>query len=131
MAEDLKEMIVHGLADRRNRSDIIQAVCERANMDWPHAEELVNQVELERAHAIAGRQTPVLVFLSACISAAGILLVVYATKVTVDAVGDGPLWQNLLILAESAPLWVFVIGLCMIAGGIVGMYRTMLRFFET
>jgi hypothetical protein len=132
VAEDLKQMIVHDLVDRRNRSDIVEAVCQRAQLDWSHAEELVKQVELEQAHSIASRQTPVLVFLSACTSAAGLLLIGYTVRLALDAVGtDRPLLQALLLLADSFPLWLFVIGLSMLAGGILGMYRTMLRYFET
>ncbi len=131
MDEELKELIVHELVDRRSRSDIIQAVCERTNVDWPHAEELVKQVELEQAHAIAARQTPMLVFLSACISAGGILLVAYSLKVAVDTAADRPLLQALLILADWFPIWLFIIGLSMIAGGVIGMHKTMLRYFGT
>ncbi len=131
MDEELREWIVHALVDRRNRSDIVQAVCERANMRWPDAEALVKQVEMEQAHAIAARQVPMLVFLSACISAGGILLVGYSLKAAVDAVSNLPLLQALLNLADSFPVWLFLIGLSMIAGGVIGMHTTMLRYFET
>ncbi len=131
MDEELKEWIVHALVDRRSRSDIVQAVCERANMRWPDAEELVKQVEMEQAHAIAARQVPMLVFLSACTSAAGILLVGYSLKTALDVAANQPLLQALLNLADSFPIWLFLIGLSMIAGGVIGMHKTMLRYFET
>ena len=132
MAEDLKQMIVHELADRRSRSDIVQAVCERARMDWPHAEELVKQVEVDQAHVIAARQVPMLVFLSACMSAGGILILVYSLQLLLPAL-HGDLLDALLLLvaAIDGPLAFLLIGVAMIAGGVIGMHKTMLRYFET
>src|SRR5512146_320753 len=130
-SEDLNEMIVHVLADQRDRSDIITAVCERTGMDWSHAADLVGELERDRAHAIAARQTPLLVFLSACTSAGGILLVVYCVQELLQAIAGRPWLQVLLILAEAFPFWLLILGLAMISGGVLGMYRTMLRYFET
>ncbi len=132
MDEDLRELIVHQLVDRRNRSDIVQAVCERASLDWTHAEEVVKQVEMEQAHAIAARQVPMLVFLSACTSAGGILLVGYSVRLLAPAL-HGDLLQVLLVLLDAleGPLAFSLIGIAMIAGGVIGMHKTMLRYFET
>ena len=131
MSEQLKAIIVQDLVEQRNRSDIVSVVCERTGMDWPHAEELVNEVQRERAHAIAAGQTPLLIFLSACTSAGGVLLVVYCIQELMKAIADRPWLQVLLILADAFPFWLVVLGLVMISGGVVGMYQTMLRFFET
>ncbi len=131
MAEDLEEMIVHQLADRRNRSDIVQDICERGGLEWRQAEELVRQVELERAHAVAARQVPMLVFLSACTSAAGILLLVFGIRLLAGLL-RGNLVAILYGLANGeAPIAMILIGLSMITGGVIGMHKTMLRYFET
>lgn len=131
MAEDVREMIVQQLVERRNRSDIIQAVCERLGVDWPHAEELVKQAELDQAHAIATRQLPMLVFLSACISAGGLLLVGYCIRTAVD-IATHVAWPDvLLVLAGGFPIWLFILGLAMISGGVIGMHKSMLHYFET
>ncbi len=132
MPDGLIEMIVHELADRRPRSDIVQAVCERSGIAWPEAEELVKQVEMDRAHSVAARQLPMLVFLSACTSAAGIVLVVYCLGLLLPLL-HGDLVQIMLVLAEAVqgPLLLVFLGLSMVAGGVIGMHQTMLRYFET
>ncbi len=131
MSEELKEMIVHDLVDRRSRSDIVQAVCERSGIDWPEAEELVSEVERERAHAIAARQTPMLVFLSACTSAGGVLLLAISLQAILPVLRAEPLGIVLGLAASEGPLALGVTGLAMIAGGVIGMHKTMLRYFET
>ncbi len=124
-------MIVSKLVERRDRSDIIQAVCEQGPMDWPHAQEIVDQVETERAHSIAARQTPMLVFLSACTSAGGILLLVYSLQLLVPLLRGDWLEMLLGLVASEVPVAIGVTGLAMIAGGMLGMHSTMLRYFET
>jgi hypothetical protein len=132
VSEDLKAFIVDDLAEQQPRSDTILAVCERSGMDWPHAEALVNEVESERAHAIAARQAPFLIFLSACIAAGGVLFVAYTIQLMAPLLhGDALHVFLVLVAAIDGPLVFGLIGLCMLAGGVIGVYRTALRYFET
>ncbi len=131
MTEDLKDMIVEGLVRQHSRNDIVQAVCERSGLKWAEAEQLVKQVEAERAHAIARGQAPLIIFLSTGTVAFGLVLLNYCFEVLRVAL-HGSLLQQLLNLADSIyPIGMGWIGLAMIAGGMIGMWKALLRYFET
>src|SRR5512138_3104060 len=128
----VKVMIVQKLVERRDRSEIVQAVCEHTGLDWPRAEELVQRVEVEQAHAVARGQLPILVFLSAAIAGGGLLLLGFSIQTIWSVAVQGDLLAFVFTMAGgSSTMWVGILGLAMIAGGIIGMWKTMLRFFET
>ncbi len=129
--QELEIKIVNDLADGHDRNDIIQMVCEQASIQWPEAEALVRNVETEKAHAITGRQSLVIVALAAAIIASGMGLVYYGAYSVLAAL-HGSLLMQLLNLADSIyPIAAGVVGLCMIAGGIIGLYQHWLRYFAT
>jgi hypothetical protein len=127
----LTRRVIEELARARERNDIIQMVCEQAGLQWPEAEAFVTKVENEQAHAIAGKQIPLMIALSAAIVAGGMGLVYYCIQAILQAL-HGTLLVQLLNLAGSAyPMGAGLLGLGMIAGGTVGLYRHWLRYFET
>ncbi len=131
MSEELKDLIVEGFVRHRSRNDIIQAACERGGLEWEDSERLVQQVEIERAHAIARGQSPLLLLLSAATVAAGVLIANYSLEFVRD-IFEGDLVTKLVLLGSSFyPLGLTLTGLAMIAGGLIGMWKTLLRYFET
>ncbi len=129
--QELISRIVNDLADGHDRNDIIQMVCEQAGLQWPEAEGLVRKVESEQAHAITGRQSPIIVALAAVIIAGGMGLVTYSLHSVLAAL-HGSLLMQILNLADSIyPIGAGLVGLCMIAGGIIGLYQHWLRYFAT
>jgi hypothetical protein len=131
MSEDLKAMIVRDLVKQRDRNDIIEAVCEQGGLDWQQSEELVQQVETEQAHAIARGQTPLMIFLSVGTVAIGMLFLAYSIQILKLIFRANPLAGILLLASNNVPLAVGVIGLAMIAGGMIGMWKMLSRYFET
>ena len=131
MNEELIRRVVDELADARDRNDIIEMVCEQAGVKWPEAEAFVRRVEAEQSHAITARQSPIMIALSAAIMVAGMALVYSGLQSLLEAL-HGSLVMQLLNLTDSIyPLALGFVGLCMIAGGIIGLYRHWLRYFET
>ncbi len=131
MNEELIQHIVDDLGGQRSRNDIVQMVCEEGGLEWHVAEQLVQQVETEHAHMVARKQVPVMVFLSAGTMGVGLLLVSYCIQVLAEALHGSPLRQILALADSYIPLVMGVVGLGMISGGIIGMWRTLLRYFET
>ncbi len=131
MSEDLDRRIADGLANYRDRNEIIQMVCEQAGVNWARAEQLVKQVELERAHTIARKQSPLLILLSTVTMLAGIGVVYYSVS-TLLQIFHGDLLMIVLGLGIAyTPLTLGVFGLAMFAGGLIGLNTTYRRYFET
>ncbi len=131
MNEQLTRQIVDDLARQRDRSDIILMVCQESGLNWTQAEQLVQQVEAQQAHAIAGKQVPLLIFLGTVTVVAGLLLLLYSIRILVE-ISHGDLLEVMLSLGSSYyPLAAGWIGLTMVAGGVIGLYRAYLRYFET
>lgn len=131
MSEELKDMIVKELIRHRSRNDILQAVCEQGGLKWPEAEGLVQQVQTERAHAIARGQIPLMALLSAATVAAGVFILNDAVQFIWDIFHGGMLAQIMLLGTGYYPLSLGITGLAMIAGGMIGMWKTLSRYFET
>ncbi len=131
MDEELTRRVVADLSRQRNRDDIIQMVCEQAGMEWPQAEQLVKQVEIEQAHTIARKQAPLLIVLSTVTVAAGLALVFYSFSVLREILRGDILTIVLGLAAAYSPLMLGGMGLAMITGELVGLNNTYRRYFET
>ncbi len=131
--KELTSRVVDELADAHDRNGIIQTVCEQTGLDWVHAEQWVQQVESEQAHTIAGKQNPLIILLSAAIVAAGVgLLFISVQGMQGNFHGDFlEFWGVILVLATNYPVTAGILGLSMIAGGIIGLYRHLLHYFST
>ncbi len=131
MNEQLTRLIVDDLARQRDRSDIILMVCQEAGLNWAQAEQLVQQVEAQQAHAIAARQGPLLIFLGTVTTLGGLLLLLYSIRILAETLRGDPLELMLGLGSSYYPLVAGWIGLTMVAGGVIGLYRAYLRYFET
>ena len=131
MDEELTRRIVAELARQHDRNDIIQMVCERAGMEWPQAAQLVKQVEAEQAHTIARKQSPLLIFLSIGSILIGAALLYLAFDYVMGFLQGHALEELLNFRSGLYRLAGAVTGLGMVVGGLIGLYNTLLRYFET
>lgn len=131
MNEDLSQRIVNDLARHRSRNEIIRAVCEASSMNWPEAERFVRRVEAENAHAIARKQSPLMIFLSIGTVLIGLALLAYGVEFFMALFRGDAL--SAILGARSAYLRLAgsVTGLGMVVGGLIGVYNTLTSYFET
>lgn len=131
MSEDLQDMVVQQLVRQHSRNEIIRMVCERGSMNWPQAEKFVEQVEAERAHTIARRQSPLLILLSVGSVLVGAALL-YLGADYILGIFRGQVLEELLGVRYGIYRMAgAVTGIGMIVGGLIGLYNTFLRYFET
>ncbi len=131
MDEQLTQLIVNDLGKHRSRNEIIRVVCEQGGVNWPEAERMVAQVEADNAHAIARKQSPLLVFLSIGSLLIGAALLAYGAEFFMAFLQGDPL--SMILSARSAYLRLVgsLTGLGMVIGGLIGPYNTFVRVFET
>ncbi len=129
--EELQEIIVDGLVGHHARNDIILSVCERGGLEWPEAEELVKRVEVERAHAIARGQMPLIALLSAAIVATGAWILNDALAMVRDIITGNLFTQVVLLSISYYPLSLALMGGTMVAGGMIGFWKALRKYFET
>ena len=61
---ELQKSILTRLERGANRDDLLLDVCKEANLSWPEAEALVNQIEAGHTTEIARHQSPFIIILS-------------------------------------------------------------------
>ncbi|HNT75254.1 MAG TPA: hypothetical protein PKH77_09565 [Anaerolineae bacterium] len=76
----LRAWVVQELSQNTGKNVIIHELCERAGMDWPHAEKLVLSVAQQERHTIAKRQAPLLILLSIGTLVGGIVVLVFLRR---------------------------------------------------
>lgn len=131
MNEQLTQRVVNDLGRHRSRNEIVRMVCEEGSLEWPRAEAFVKQIETDHAHTIARKQSPLLIFLCVCSVLMGIALL-YLGVDYIWGYFRGEAMQQLL----NARTGIYRIGggltgIGMIVGGLVGLYNTFERFFES
>ncbi len=131
MDDELTQRVVKELARQRSRNEIIRTLCEESSMNWPEAEQFVKKVEAEHAHAIARKQGPLMVFLSIGSLLVGAALLAYGAEFFMALFQGDAL--SIILSARNAYLRLIgsLTGLGMVIGGLIGLYNTMQRFFET
>jgi len=131
MNDELTRQIMDGLVKHRSRNEIIRAVCEQEGVDWPRAEQLVRQVETEQAHAIARKQSPLMIFLSAGSLVIGLILVYLAVDYVMGYFRGQAVEELLNVRSGLSRIGGGAVGIGMIVGGLIGLYNTVARYFET
>lgn len=115
------EFVVRELGKHRSRDEIIRTLCEQAGFDWKRAQQFVRQVETEQGSRIALRQSPLIVILGLGTLLAGIVITLWVTLETLSG-------TIIFLLSMPIPYLgnfvYFTTGLGMIAGGFLGLWRT-------
>ncbi len=131
MDEQLTQLVVNDLARHRSRNEIIRLVCEQSSMNWPEAEQFVQKVEGEQAHTIARKQSPLMIFLSIGSFLIGAALSAYGAEFFIAFFNGSPLSALLSLRSAYLRLVGSLTGLGMVIGGLIGLYNTFARYFET
>ncbi len=131
MNEELTQRVVKDLARHRSRNEIVRMVCEQTGVNWPEAEQMVKQVESEQAHTIARKQGPLMIFLSIGSLIVGAAMLAYSAEFFIAFFQGQPLDMILSLRSGYLRIIGALTGTGMVVGGLIGVYNTFERFFET
>jgi hypothetical protein len=130
MNEELTDLIIKELGKHHSRDAIIMAVCEKGGLNWKQAEQLIEEVEWQHKRAIATRQSPVLLLISAVTIIAGLGLLAYGILFFADFFQRDVLERALLLRAGYYRIGGLLTGLAMLGGGSYGFWKTVLPLLE-
>lgn len=128
--EEITKYVVNALGRHRSRNDIVQYLCEHANMTWPEAEKIVKQIEVRHGTEINARQSPLIIALGIVGLIGGIALIAYCGIYFI-----GLTQQDAAGMARGSrgviyAIGAFFTGIGMITGALIGMWKTIKDFFE-
>ena len=130
MNEEITALIIDELGKHHSRNEIILAVCEKSGLNWMQAEQLIEQVEEQRKRTIATRQSPLLILISVVTIIAGMGLLGYGILFFADFFQRDILERALLLRTGYFRIASLLTGLAMLGGGLYGLWKTLLPFFE-
>ncbi len=137
--EERTSFIIHHLSEGDDPNDLIYQICQKDNISWQEAEALVKKVQIDKKDVIIRKQFPLLfavalvIFLGglACI---GYSIFVYAAEISLLQSNMGSQVTNNLDAAQiftgfiaalihqgPTPIFVFITGIAMVLGSLVGM----------
>lgn len=130
LREEITQYVVDALGRHHSNNDIIQYLCENANMKWPEAEKLVKQIKVSHGSEIKGRQSPLVIMLGIMGFLTGVILVAYGvfyffTLFTQDTSISRRGGRDVFVAAGA-----FITGLGMITGAIFGTWNAIKEYFE-
>jgi hypothetical protein len=139
--EQVRRYVVARLAEGIHSRDIVLNVCETQGLDWPQAENLVNEIAAFARGDVARRRFPLFALLALGVIAGGSALmasfvasviapfmIAMAEPGPLAATEAGTLLGWLMLDLESVGR--AVLGAAMIAGGAVGLHRVMRETLE-
>jgi hypothetical protein len=121
------EFVIREVGRHHQKNDIIQKLCETTGMNWGQAEKFVSQVVAEHGGEIATKQSPLVLLLGTVFVLVGIGLSLFIVYETLR--GTVIIFLNLPIPFLGNFVF-FIAGLSMIAGGIRGMWDTIVRIWN-
>ena len=137
--EERTEFIIHHLSEGDDPNDVIYQICQKDNIQWPEAEAMVKNVQIEKGDIIIKKQFPLLFAIALVIFLGGLALIgyaifVYAAEISLlqsnmgsQATNNPEATQILtgfiaaLIHQGPTPIFVFITGIAMVIGSLVGM----------
>lgn len=126
--QEATNFVISELGKHHQRNDIIQKLCEATSMNWSQAEKFIQQVEVQHRSTIASKQSPLITL----ISLGTVLLGLGITVAIVYATLQGAIYVFLkLPIPYSGNIFIFIVGLSMIAGGIRGMWDTIVKIWNS
>lgn len=123
MNAELTTFIIKELARHHDRKDIIEKVCNRGQLNWQEAEQLVTLVETQHRRTIATRQTPMLLFFSLGTLLLGIGLLAFNMQILAAFFQQDLFGQVLSLQSSYYRILGLVTGLGMTAGGLGGLWK--------
>ena len=128
--EEITAFVVEELGKHHSRNEIIRRLCERTGMMWPDAEKLVRQTEADHGQDIRARQSPLLIALGIALFIVGIGLILYCAVYFIGFT-QGDAW-TVTRRGRGAiyAIGALFTGIGMIAGAVIGLWRTIQELFE-
>ena len=123
MNEELTAFIIKELGKHRDRNEIIRKVCGQSGLNWRDAEQLLGLVEAQHRRAIAGRQSPPLLFISIGTLFLGIGLLAFNLHLLSAFFHKDALAQLLSMPGSDYQVLGLIMGLGMTTGGMVGLWN--------
>ena len=140
---ELEKQIIERLENGENKNDIILDLCENANMNWPQAEAMVEEVHAENQAHITLAQSPLLVSIALIIFIGGAGIIIYSAydlfvmysvfcdlyaPTNPSGLAAGFLWY--LFLNGEGLLGMTILGTAMMIGSLRGMENVWTAIFE-
>ena len=132
--EEATQFVVRELGRHHNRNEIIMTLCERMGFNWKEAERFVLEIESQHGRVIAARQSPIIIVLGIGLLIIGTGLTIYNLLFFVDYFSA----QHNAFSVEGAleirtmyyRVGSLLVGIAMIASGIVGSWKTISKLFN-
>jgi len=126
--QEATEFVIRELGKHHQRNDIIQKLCETGGMNWSQAEKFLQTVESQNQSSIARRQSPL-------VAVIGVFTVIIGLGIALFTVYETLQGAIYFLLALPIPylgnIILFLTGLGMVAGGIRGMWDTIVRIWDS
>jgi hypothetical protein len=133
--------IVHHLSEGDDPNDLIFEICQRFNISWSEAENLVIRVQTEKEQVIARKQFPLLFVLAFAIFVGGLALIGYSifiyageysllqaapengrrTMENIDIFQKFLAFLGVMINGGGSTIYAFFLGIAMVLGSLIGM----------
>lgn len=130
LREEIKQYVVNALGRHRSRNDIIEYLCTHANMQWPEAEKLVRQIEVQHGSEIHARQSPLIILLGIIGAIGGLILIAYCVFYFLVLTRQDPQLMVRSSRGAIAAIGALVTGIGLITGSIIGTWKTIKEWFE-
>ena len=125
MNEELTPFIIKELGKHHSHKEIIEKICQQSTLNWTEAEQLIVLVEAQHRRVIAGRQTPLLLFISIGTLLLGVGLLAMNLQFLAGLFQKDLLAQLLSAQSSYYRIIGIVTGLGMTGGGLVGLWRAL------
>ena len=128
--EEITPYVIKALGRNRSQNDIVQYLCENANITWPEAEKLVRQIQVRHGSEISSRQSPLIIAIGIMSLLTGVLLIAYGLYsffmiANKDAVGMASNSRSAFYAIGA-----IISGFGLITGSIIGMWKNIKSLFE-
>ena len=123
MNEELTNLIIKELGKHHDRNEITRKICERSELNWKEAEQLIALVETQHRRTIATRQSPLLLFLSVGTLLLGLGLLAFNMQILFGFFQKDIFGQILSLQSSYYRILGLVTGMGMTAGGLVGLWN--------
>lgn len=126
--QEATDFVIQQLGKHHQKNDIIQKLCESTNMNWGQAEKFILQVEAQHGGLIAQKQSPMIAAIGTVTVVAGFAIAIGILVMTLQG------WI-IFFLKFPVPylgnIVYFMGGVAMIAGGLRGMWDTLVRMWNS
>jgi hypothetical protein len=126
--QEATDFVIQGLGKHQQKNDIIRKLCESSNMNWGQAEKFIQQVEAQHGGMIAQKQSPIIAVIGTVTVIAGFAVAIGVIVLTLQG------WIFFFLrlpIPYLGNITYFVIGIGMIAGGLRGMWDTIVRMWNS